>query len=192
MYLSVIYDKSPLLVLLMFWAMLPFGQFLVGWIFESRTVPLFSGQARLFFPGDLAIGIIMTGLVGLNVCNPVKWDAAVAVFWHLAIATVALVIFYILRKNDAGQYPIPAGDSPTKWYHDICGYFISIYFILSFGLPQVVKFFLGSSPIDAEWAIVVAGAIIYAACAVYDAGHPATYADMLARHPVEWHPIWRR
>lgn len=191
MYLSKIYAKSPILILAMFWAMLPLGQFLVGLIFETRLVPLWKGQARVFFPGDLAIGIMMVGLVGLYAKYPLGIDEKYVIIWHIIALLAAFLFFIIFRSNDAANYPKLSANSPTKWYHDICGYLISFYFILSFSLPQLYQAIRGKSHFCSSWVIFIAGLALYGICLAYDTHHGYTDADVLARHPENWKPFWR-
>ena len=61
-FLTDLYNGHPankFFMVLLIWLFWPGTMFVVGWVLEGRTVPIWEHQAKLFFPGDLAFGIIV-------------------------------------------------------------------------------------------------------------------------------------
>ena len=97
-------------------------------------------------------------------------------------------VFLLVRKGDIANYPERSGNSPTKLTHDIVGYFIIPTVLIGLGLPKLPNLFADWQ----NWLVFLGAIIFYILCVAYDAKKGFTPEDVIARHPPDWQPIWRR
>ena len=190
-YLKTSLNKLIMLgILLVFW---PGLMFVVGFIGESRLVPIWEHQSKAFFPGDLTLPIMLLALFGLHqrtYLDP-SWKGYESwIFIGIFLAMIPIAL--IFRHLDAAHYPGIAMMSPTKIVHDFIGYYLFPAVLISLGLPQLIdciaKKDWRSLP---NWIIFGLALAFYIVCTLYDIYHPATAEDVIARHPMDWKPIWK-
>lgn len=214
------YNAAPgnwLLITLASWAIWPGTLWIVGWILESRTVPLWKWQSRALFPGDLMLGVMATSIVGMYskpvVSGGIVWRWINSPFWWMLIAVLAATFAVVLQHREAPYYEEPvrprrsrAKWSPTKVWHDIVGYFVSPMVLAGFAFPRLATIIAKltcpsavSEDVDftvAEWIVFFAALAFYGFCAiVWD---PKKYPTedirrkaAKKRHPDDWEPCWR-
>lgn len=190
----------PYLMLLIVWVFWPGLFFLVGWVGESRVIPLGRGQSRMFFPGDLMLGVCLVDLIGMNANCPVIWEWPKAWWWPLICAAFALLVLYLVRTRfDAVYYPLRAANSPTKWTHDLVGWCFFPFILAYLGVPQLLALLLNPLSIvftGAYWVIIALAIVFDVGCIVYDSKHDALFGGMDElmefRHPQDWKPIWKK
>ena len=191
-YLKTPFNKLILLVLL--WLIWPGLMFAAGFIGESRLVPIFEHQSKAFFPGDLVLPIMLLALFGLHrrtYLNP-SWKGYSTMFF-VVIFIAMIPIALLFRYLDVAHYPATAMYSPTKIIHDLIGYYLYPSILLILGLPQLVDCFIKKDRSSLlNWVVFGLALLFYFICTFYDMYlHPATEADVIARHPSDWVPIWK-
>ena len=185
------YNKLKMLgLLLLFW---PGLMFVVGFIGESRLVPIFEHQSRAFFPGDLSLPIILLALFSLHRRTYQRkgwWGYFPAFFALVFLTMIPIALFF--RYLDSAHYPNIAMYSPTKIVHDVIGYYLYPAILIVVGFPQLVDcIFKKDRSSMVNWIVFFLGLAFYFVCTFIDMAHPATEADVIARHPVNWVPIWK-
>ena len=165
----------------------PGGFFVIGIVFESRLIPLWKGQSKAFFPGDLALIVALVTIIGLDVKVP-RW--AETPLWGYFTMITVLMIAIIIRRNDISNYPARAGRSPTKIVHDIVGYFYIPWLMSMIGIPKLIESPPWNKP-TVGWVVFWLALLFYFGCVFYDVANPATPADIKIRHPENWQPLWR-
>lgn len=115
--------------------------YFAGWIFERRTVALWRGQSKSFFPGEAPLLLLGTYIVfyEAHVIPSHGWS------WWLSYGSVvslilASILLFVMRKiYDAPGYNIPGAtaNSATKLAHDIGGYFVTTFMLLLVGIPTL-------------------------------------------------------
>lgn len=102
------------------WLVTPAGHVVWGAISQAYRVPLWRGQWRSFFPGDLFLGVGVAGFMTYAASMPDQRDRWFQqVWWQVlvfAIATVAAVTLTVLMDKPAMK--LTALLSPTKLYHN--------------------------------------------------------------------------
>lgn len=219
-FLMDLYNDNPtnkFLMALAIWLFWPGMAFVVGWILEGRTVPIWKHQARLFFPGDLAFGIIVVAFIGIYTkiarrTGTIMLSKAVNSIWIWALAlVVSFVVCFILHRNEKDCYELRALYSPTKTTHDAVGYVFIPWVLLSLLVITInvtwryCRFAQEKMPGSAlknlgallqvswpYWIVIALAVALYVGCLIYDNAHPATPEDIVARHPADWQPLWRR
>ncbi|MBO4812951.1 hypothetical protein J5491_02260 [Candidatus Saccharibacteria bacterium] len=183
------------LLILISWLIWPGMMFLVGWVGESRLIPVGEHQSMAFLPGDLSLGVMAIELLRLHertYDNPNWWGYDPA-FWMFVTMAVAMVVLAFVIEADQKNYPPRASLSPTKITHDVVGYWLIPTLLFGLGLPQLVdgiRFGIGGSwPIWLEFTMALS---FYIACVVNDCLKGATEEDIAIRHPANWQPIWRQ
>lgn len=172
-------------------AITPIGHLVVGFIGESRLVPLVPNKQFLsFFPGDLLLAVAAAGLLWQagDITNGSFWYNST--WWHVAVLVAAAVIAVLMTYGEwkSGVYPSEAILSPTKIYHNGLLYIGYGYVIVT----TLVAVVFGS---NLNWALVwiLASALLWAVLVVID----STLGDEQARekaqyaHVPNWEPIWR-
>ena len=194
-------DWHPIILLLGFWLFWPGTFFLVGYIGESRIIPIGRGQSVTFFPGDLSLGVVATAFIGIAANVQLPWDWPKGELWLIICLAIAAIIVTLMRlRFDAPNYPPRAAKSPTKWVHDLIGYGFFPFFYLWLGLPQMLYALSDHSSFRANWAcwlVIFLAIFFFIGCIIADfaLNHSisAVGDDALAmRHPSDWRPIWRK
>ena len=189
----------PLIILLAFWLFWPGLFFLVGYIGESRIIPIGRGQSIMFFPGDFALGVGATAFIGLAANTTLPWEGVKSWQYLLACLLLAVLIVVAMRLQfDAPNYPPRAANSPTKWAHDLIGYGFFPFVGLWLGLPQVVYVVTDPSSLTTNWKCWLAiflAVCLFIICIVLDfaINHSVSAVGPEAlelRHPSNWQPIW--
>lgn len=179
--------------LLICWLITPGMMMVIAPIFESRWLPLSpSKQFLSFFPGDLFLGILATGLCysvvrlpgGDRMLGPVKVNSVPV---QLAILVIVAIVAIAQHQGEvkAGIYPRRAVNSPTKWYHDLVLYVGYGYLIVSTFITLIVAGSWG-----ALWALCALPWVFFLG---YDSSKRDTAAGRLRAqhaHVADWEPIW--
>ena len=130
--------------------------------------------------------------------------------WVLALA-IALAVCFVLHNNEKDCYKTRALYSPTKLTHDAVGYVFIPWVLLSLLTVAIVTAwhycYFAQEKISSTalktlgtlcraswlyWIVIVLAIALYVGCLIYDNAHPATPEDIVARHPADWQPLWRR
>ena len=219
-FLMELYNGHPankFLMVLAVWLFWPGTMFLVGRILEGRTVPIWKHQSKLFFPGDLAFGIIVVAFIGIYAkivqrTGTIMLSKAANTAWiWVAALAISFVVYFVLHNNEKDCYEARALCSPTKITHDIVGYVFIPWVLLSLltitvnvtwrycqfaqeKMPGSVLKNLGALAQMSwiYWVAIILAIALYVGCLIYDNAHPATPEDITARHPADWQPLWRR
>lgn len=161
--------------------------YLAGWIFEGRTVALWKGQSKSFFPGEVPFLLIGMYIIFYEVrmVSSHIWE------WWLAYGSVislivASALLFVMRKiYDAPGYNIPGatGNSATKLAHDICGYFVTTFMLVLVGIPTVFAAMFHGQGRDRVAAIIaiVMVAMWFAVDSIFD-------RRGIGHNPVVMHP----
>lgn len=182
-------------LVLVFWLLWPGLMFVVGFIGESRLIPIAEHQAKAFLPGDLSLGVMAVALLSLHANTPKdpSWWGYSLLWWIAVFGTMAIVAAFI-RQGDVANYPYRSGVGPTKITHDIIGYFLIPALLICLGVPQLIEG-IAHGELAANlgnWAVFVSMIVFYVVCAGWDIAVGFTAEDVLIRHPENWQPIWRR
>ena len=181
------------------WLIWPGLMFLVGWIFESRMVPVFKNQSMAFLPGDFVFELMYVALalfyVEATEINPNIINAIQNPGWVALSALFAFFIFLPLRRRDRGAYPKRAFYSPTKLCHDICGYYFIPFMLIWLEYPAISYIVRDEMIRGQSWWLVGIIAVcwfIYGACVIHDMHDIflASYAPYM--HPENWKPLWKK
>lgn len=120
-----LWHTSPLLVALQFtllaWLLTPVAHCLVGLLLEGRIVPLWKGQWRSFFPGDIFLGVAVGCLAAAN-CRAGAVSTLQRPVVHGAIAACTVLVAVVMTASEAKMLPITALLSPIKLYHNFVLY----------------------------------------------------------------------
>lgn len=131
------------LTLLILWMCTPGMMILIGVIFESRWIPLWSAkQFRSFFPGDFFLGGALLALLMLARRLPAKQAWYNSWQWHIGVFLFVLGVAFLMtflewNRGDAmdpSRYTLRTIVSPTKLYHN--GFLYWLY-----GYVTVTTFF---------------------------------------------------
>ncbi|MCL2002353.1 hypothetical protein FWG76_03025, partial [Candidatus Saccharibacteria bacterium] len=179
------------------WLVTPGMMFILGWVLESRTIPIGKGQSRGFFPGDFGLAVVLTASV--------KSFATISELppFFLTPAYTALVVCggwvigVAFTLHDRRRYTRRAYLSPTKLYHDfgiICFYGPLIAII---ALPALL---FGRSSV---WSTVaLSGLLLWLGGLALDtrripidpqdpaAGH-RPFLNYKLIHAEDWKPFWK-
>lgn len=185
---------NPVLMIIVYWIFWPGTMFIVAAVFESRKVYLGKGQSRMFFPGDLTLGVAIVMFIGMHAKNPIE-----SAIFHSPIYWIVGGIFhaflaFMIRIPDIKHYPLKSRNSPTKIAHDFCGYFICAWMMAALGIPQLIWCVKTSSfgNCITEWVIFMVVAAFFLAMGIWDATYHVTSRDLLLRHPDKYRPIWKK
>ena len=109
----------------------------------------------------------------------------------LVVDVIVILIVTIVAKKDRANYPDRSLKSPTKFYHDLMGYYL---FPLS-TLPHCVFYVTShvANHVSVSWSLlwVVVPLMFYILCVVSDIRKGFTMEDIQKRHPEDWKPVWR-
>lgn len=180
--LNSIYSTGWLSCLLIGWIFTPIMMFIIGIVSEHRILPFWRGQSRAFIPGDFLLGTALAAAVYQIPSLPAdgwwieEWyPIAVAIFAFLGFLTMRLVI-------DAPGYDKVPGASkncPTKWFHDIAGYFVYGTIVVTVVVPTIFN-----TPFS--WANVIE--II--SLAIWGLGLVADTVNSRQMNPAKMHPSY--
>ena len=187
--------ENRVLLLLVAWIVWPGLMFLVGVVFESRTVPIGGGQSKAFFPGDLSLGVGLVAMIGMYEKTGVNTVPLVdTLYWWLPLMGLIGLGALKLRQNEAPNYSRNAFVSPTKITHDIMGYFLFPFLLLGLGIPQLVMLREDGvfEATRTSWFVVAMAVVFYLACFALDLLTFYDRRDISSRHPDYWQPIWRK
>lgn len=182
------------LLLLAFWLIWPGLMFIVGFIGESRLVPVGRHQSKAFMPGDLMLGIMVLALISLYAYKPEApdWWGFLGAWW-IAIAVVMALLALLARAHDVTSYPTRAGNSPTKILHDVIGYFLIPMILVGMGIPKLVAGIMrGGEFYLPGWAVFLSALAFYMLCVFVDIKKGVTPEDIRMRHTEDWQPIWQK
>lgn len=219
-FLMNLYNGHPankFLMVLTVWLFWPGTMFLVGWALEGRTVPIWKHQAKLFFPGDLAFGIIVVAFIGIYTkivqrTGTIMLEQTVNTVWiWVSALAISFVVYFVLHRNEKDCYEPRALYGPTKLTHDIVGYVFIPWVLLSLLTVTAVAAWrycafaqekTSSTALKSlgtlwrvswsYWIVIILAIALYVGCLIYDNAHPATPEDIAARHPADWSPFWHR
>lgn len=195
--LSSFYGESfenRFILLVIFWLIWPGLMFLVGFILESRLVPIGDSQSKMFFPGDLSLGVMLVAIIGMYTKTGVDDVPLIhEPHWWLALVIIVGLSALWLRNNEAPNYPGFAFRSPTKITHDIMGYFIIPFVLLGFGIPQLIMLKFGVfEAVRMNWFALALAIVFFLFCGAMDLLTFYDRKDIATRHPDDWQPIWRK
>jgi hypothetical protein len=183
------------------WAITPGAMFVIGWVFESRTLPFGDVQSKAFLPGDLCLGVVLGMAVrGQRYLPEHGWWQGT--WWPILVVVVA-VAFVVSRRLwwDAPNYakiPGATASSPTKWYHDIMVQGVHLTIIVVITVPVLFCMAWTSAVANVDRLVLVMWLAFYVRFVVYDARHEQVEPPSVdgrrpdLMHPSDWRPIWRR
>ena len=184
------YIAAPINKFLMvglFWLIWPGLMFLVGLVGESRLVPVWKHQSKVFIPGEFFLGTALVAELGMWKVRMSIWSDDLGM-WVIIISMVTLILFPALRNRDVVNYPPRAIKSPTKITHDIVGYILIPIAMIGLGVPYIPLIFMRDN--WANWVVFLASMVGYSVCVAIDCKNGFTPEDTQARHPSDWRPIW--
>lgn len=180
---------NRILLLYICWAIWPGSMFAFGIIFESRLVPIDKRQSVLFCPGDLLLApmFVLLLMIHKEGGRP-SWGNSN--LWWIFTIICMFICALALRLSERKYYRRRAHNSPTKILHDIVGYFFIPVMLLGIGIPELVGF--ATKPSNYGLWLGLAGCLfIFVLCMYVDGKKGFTSADVEARHPAGWQPIWK-
>lgn len=185
-----LYIAAPINKFLMvglFWLFWPGLMFLVGFVGESRLVPIWKHQSKVFIPGEFFLGTALVAELGMWKVRTSIWSDNLGM-WVIVVSMVILILFPALRNRDVVNYPPRAIKSPTKITHDIVGYILIPIAMIGLGVPYIPLIFMRDNL--ANWVVFLASMVGYSVCVAIDCKNGFTLEDTQARHPSDWRPIW--
>jgi hypothetical protein len=195
--LNWFYSLHPALILTVGLVISPGLMFVIGWIFESRTIAVFrDGQSRQFLPGDIGLAFVLAGVAyGQRLLpeNPGAYYAHPA-YPFVVFALTAAIVVVMRCVVDAPYYAPRARHSPTKWYHDVGCYGFLGALILIPSFPFLTSCFGPPLPKEAVfvWCPVVAGLFTWLGGLFIDMHKGGRHYKTEVRHPDDWQPIWHK
>ena len=195
-YLVSVYDHGVygrIVLLMVAWLIWPGMMFLIGGVLESRLVPIGKSQSKMFFPGDLAIGIAIVAIISMYDKTGVDIPLVGSAYWWITLGVIMIVIALRLRRSDCLSYPKRSARSPSKIAHDLIGYYASPLVLIGLGIPQLAM--LGEHGVFEAtrmgWFVALMAAVLYLFCTALDIMTFYDSSDIALRHPEDWQPIWR-
>ena len=190
-----------LLITFCFW---PGLMFLVGWIGESRLVPIGENQSKAFFPGDLTFGVMFI-MLAVFYTEASKIDPDVVTKLEapgpIGVSIVlALLVSIPLRKKDKPGYPKRALRSPTKICHDVIGYVLIPFMVIWLVMPAI-ELWVSSmwfdrkpdlSGIHTPIEIIILMGMIYGFCVWKDTTDTKLAEKAKYMHTAYWQPLWKK
>ena len=182
-----------LIGLIIAWLIWPGLMFVVALIGESRVLPLWKKQSKAFIPGDLALSIIVLNCYAF-------WHSEYALvpedFWYkvtfatpwvpVIIGVGVLCVGTFLHLNDCKNYPSRAANSPTKWVHDIAGYYTLLFLIIWF-VPAT--WFANDFNMYGFANVILL--VFYFIMTTIDILSGFNNEVIYSRHPYDWQPLWK-
>ena len=158
-----------------------------GWLFvasfEARVAlpPIWGGQYRAWFPGDLFLLVLLA--VAVVYCTEhvsvSGWTTLLGLVLGLIVG-LAMFRYHLTPREFDDQWLM---FFPFRVPQPAVIYTIGVFAFVRFILPAAWSIKSGIAP-SACWLVVIGivGAIGYVACLVYDGTHPIEAWDML--HPI--------
>jgi hypothetical protein len=182
-------QKLPAWKLLLLGVLITPGMmFIIGWVFESRTLAISIGQSKMFMPGDFFLALILLAAVkGIkNLPKHGWWQRS---WWPILVIVTTTTMVILMRVwLDAPNYAPRAAMSPTKIYHDVMCYGIYAPIIAVVGLPV-----LFSARGKRAWLCrvgILLGLAVWLTGGIYDSSLGGFAFMPEVRHPANWEPIW--
>lgn len=185
---------AQLALFLLLWigvATVPYGMYLVAWVFESRPpgrgVPIWRGQSKAFVPGDL--GLSLAAAVGIWLAVRQGWPGWALTWWWLALgAAASATALYVGRRvlYSKDDYTYRQWNSPSKRYHDVVmfGVFPALAFV--FVLPVYLQPWGG---IGLTLRVIgLLGIALWLVGVAWDATHHEVPNPN--QHPDRWRSLW--
>lgn len=185
-----------------FW---PGLMFLVGWIGESRLIPMGEKQSKAFFPGDFAFGIMFVCLaIFYAKASEIEPDIVAETLetpgWVGFSAVVAFILFFFLRRKDRFAYPKRAFNSPTKICHDVVGFLLIPFMLIWMEYPALSLFARSMwfkrtpdlSNIRTPIELIVLAWLLYIFCLWKDATDARLAEKARYMHTAYWRPLWQK
>ena len=159
-----------------------------GWLFvasfEARVAlpPIWGGQYRAWFPGDLFLLVLLA--VAVVYCTEhvsvSGWTTLLGLVLGLIVG-LAMFRYQITPPELADQWLM---FSPTRILHQVVIYTIGVFAFVRFVLPAAWSIVKNGIAPSAGCLVVVGviGIVGYALCLAYDWTHPIEAWDML--HPI--------
>ncbi len=98
---------ASIVALLVGWLITPFAMILIARFGEHRRLPLWRGQSRAFFPGDLFLGIVFAS--GVYAWRGWNW-----LWFAVSVAIGAAIVCVFRYMVDRPHYNAHAFRSPAK------------------------------------------------------------------------------
>lgn len=177
------------IVLMIGWLITPGMMFVLGWILESRTLPIIE-NSRAFLPGDFFLGLILASSAVILRNSRIRRDSFVlSKRWLIFASVLTAVAVFLVGKLvlDRGNYTIGQILSPTKLWHDIIVYMGYGPIIATMAIPALLPS-PGESLLTRCLRIgMIAGIIIFGSCLVLDSASSLEYRRL---HIEWWSPFW--
>ena len=203
-FFRIINDSWSLALLLTF-CFWPGLMFIVGWVGESRLVPIGKNQSKAFFPGDFSFGIMFVMLAMFYArASEIEPDIVHEILetpgWIGFSAVMSFILFFFLRRKDRFAYPKRAYNSPTKICHDIVGFFIIPFMLIWMEYPALSLWvrskWLDRTPdlseIHIPIEIIILMWLLYLFCAWHDATDAKLSEKTKYMHTAHWKPLWQK
>ena len=102
------------------WLITPVGHLVWGVISQFQFLPIWRGQWRSFFPGDLFLGLGVAGFMTYAVSMPEQQDRWFqATWWQVVVVSVAIIMAIVLTLvMDRPAMELTALLSPSKIFHN--------------------------------------------------------------------------
>ena len=177
-------------------SLIPYGMYLVSFIFKGQKpgyglnkIPVWKGQSKAFFPGDLGLTLFLT--VGFylfsNIENTIIVNFQWLVFGGLVLAIIATIIGrrVLYKENSCTK---KEWNSLTKRYHDAVMYAMFPFLVVLWCVPGYCFVFSSS-----KWQILAVGFIglsVWIAGIVWDV--VSKEVPNKFQHQTTGKPIWQR
>lgn len=189
--------SSPVFWLtLVVWTALPYGMFLVAYLFEGRRigkgpndVPLWKDQSRAFVPGDFGLALFVTvALYYYAQGVTTSWSQS---WWYLAVCVLFTTALYVSVRRFAytpRHYTPDAWRSPSKRYHD----YVVFLLFASVAARFCVPFYFATTWTDNTLSRLFGlfGLSLWILGNVCDFMSDET--PNRRQHPDTYQPVWRR
>lgn len=169
----------------------PFGHIIVGYIGESRLIPVTPDKQFLaFMPGDLFLGVMAAMMLSLAHGLPSEQRWYNSISWHVAVLVVALVTATVMTYMEwkGGVYPSRAIFSPSKLYHNGV-----LYVAYGYVIVTTIVAVLAGSGWSSSFLLALLPGLVWACLVPLDSTIGAKPALKAAHaHVADWHPLWNR
>ncbi len=178
-------------VLLVAWLVTPIGMILVGIVFESRIVPLWSDQSRAFMPGDIALGVMFA--IGWHLYHLIPdgsfWASAKMPIIGLFVGVLTCILMRT-KFDGENNYSPAALRSPTKRFHDFVLYIGYLTAIIAICIPSILFGTSWSGDNLSIKLLAVLMLVVWLVGMLLDAFDPAMPQKRKKMHVSEYNPIW--
>jgi hypothetical protein len=173
-------------------AITPGMMIVIAPVLESRWLPLRSSKQFVsFFPGDVFLGLMTTGLLILAQDLPLEERWYSSDQWRGIIQAVVLVAAVVLTYGEKGAYPRRALYSPTKIYHNGILYVGYGYLVIT-TLAAVLAGSIWTWSFAGWLSLCLLPGLIWLRLLLKDNSlHPEqTRRKAASAHVADWKPIW--